>query len=83
MSQSLSGHHSNSEPSLTNRSSNLSSRELEVLKLMVEGQSNPEIAATLHLSLNTVKTHVRSILNKFGVDHRIQAAVCALRQGLI
>lgn len=40
----------------------LSSRELEVLQLITEGHSNPEIAAALHLSPNTVKTHVRSII---------------------
>jgi NarL family two-component system response regulator LiaR len=62
---------------------NLSVRELEVLKLMAEGQSNSEIAAHLYLSHNTVKTHVRGIFNKLGVDHRVQAAVAALRQGLI
>ncbi|MBE9180145.1 response regulator transcription factor [Oculatella sp. LEGE 06141] len=62
---------------------NLSVRELEVLKLMAEGQSNSEIAAHLYLSHNTIKTHVRGIFNKLGVDHRVQAAVVAFRQGLI
>jgi DNA-binding CsgD family transcriptional regulator len=62
---------------------NLSARELEVLKLMAEGQSNSEIAAYLYLSHNTIKTHVRNIFHKLGVDHRVQAAVVALRQGLI
>lgn len=61
----------------------LSVRELEVLKLMAEGQSNAEIAAHLYLSHNTIKTYVRGIFNKLGVDHRVQAAVVALRQGLI
>ncbi|PSB06873.1 hypothetical protein C7B76_28905 [filamentous cyanobacterium CCP2] len=61
----------------------LSVRELEVLKLIAEGQSNFEIAAHLYLSHSTVKTHVRAIFNKLGVDHRVQAAVAALRQGLI
>lgn len=61
----------------------LSSRELEVLKLMAEGQSNSEIAAHLYLSHNTIKTYVRGIFNKLGVDHRVQAVVVALRQGLI
>lgn len=61
----------------------LSQRELEVLKLMVEGQSNPEIAAVLYLSPNTVKTHVRGIMNKLAVDDRVQAAVVALRAGLV
>lgn len=61
----------------------LSQRELEVLKLMVEGLSNPEIAAQLYLSPNTVKTHVRGIMNKLAVDDRVQAAVVALRAGLV
>jgi two-component system, NarL family, response regulator LiaR len=61
----------------------LSKRELEVLNLIVEGYSNPEIARMLYLSPNTIKTHVRSIFNKLGVEHRIQAVVIALRHGLI
>lgn len=61
----------------------LSQRELEVLKLMVEGQSNPEIAAALYLSPNTIKTHVRGIMNKLAVDDRVQAAVVALRAGIV
>jgi two-component system, NarL family, response regulator LiaR len=61
----------------------LSQREMEVLRLMVDGKSNPEIAAVLYLSPNTVKTHVRGIMNKLAVDDRVQAAVVALRSGLI
>ena len=61
----------------------LSQRESEVLKLMVEGYSNPEIAAALYLSPNTIKTHVRGIMNKLAVDDRVQAAVVALRAGLV
>lgn len=61
----------------------LSERELQVLKLMVEGYSNPEIAAELYLSLSTVKTHIRSIMNKLSVDDRVQAAVVALRAGIV
>lgn len=61
----------------------LSRREVEILKFIVEGQSNPEIAQTLHLSLSTVKTHVRNIMNKLAVDDRVQAAVTALRSGLV
>jgi len=61
----------------------LSNRELEVLKLMVDGKSNPEIAAVLYLSPNTVKTHIRGIMNKLAVDDRVQAAVVALRTGLV
>jgi two-component system, NarL family, response regulator LiaR len=61
----------------------LSDRELEVLRLLVEGKSNPEIAAMLYLSLSTVKCHVRSIMDKLAVDDRVQAAVVALRSGLV
>ncbi|NJP10228.1 MAG: response regulator transcription factor [Leptolyngbyaceae cyanobacterium RU_5_1] len=61
----------------------LSQREMDVLKLMVEGYSNPEIAAALYLSPNTVKTHIRGIMNKLAVDDRVQAAVVALRAGLV
>jgi two-component system, NarL family, response regulator LiaR len=62
---------------------NLSEREMEVLELIVEGKSNPQIAKILHLSPNTIKTHVRSIMNKLTVDDRVQAAVVALRSGLL
>ncbi len=61
----------------------LSPREFEVLALIVQGRSNPEIAATLYLSQNTIKTHVRGILNKFGVSDRVQAAVLAVRHQLV
>ncbi len=70
-------------PSPASNIGHLSQRELEVLKLMVEGKSNPEIAAELYLSPNTVKTHIRGIMNKLAVDDRVQAAVVALRSGLV
>ncbi|MBD1938953.1 response regulator transcription factor [Microcoleus sp. FACHB-68] len=70
-------------PTPTGNFAQLSQRELEVLKLMVEGLSNPEIAAHLYLSPNTVKTHVRGIMNKLAVDDRVQAAVVALRAGIV
>ncbi len=60
-----------------------SSRELEVLRFLVEGYSNKQIAATLHLSPNTIKTHVRSLMNKLGVNHRLQIVVLALRHNLV
>ncbi len=72
-----------SPPSPTGNTANLSQREMEVLKLIVEGYSNPEIASKLYLSANTVKTHVRGIMNKLAVDDRVQAAVVALRSGLV
>ncbi|NJP12513.1 MAG: response regulator transcription factor [Leptolyngbyaceae cyanobacterium RU_5_1] len=61
----------------------LSPRELEILKLIIEGQMNPEIAQTLYLSLSTIKSHIRSIMNKLAVDDRVQAAVVALRSVLV
>ncbi|MEL7334440.1 MAG: response regulator transcription factor [Cyanobacteria bacterium J06560_2] len=61
----------------------LSTREMEVLQLIVEGYSNPEIGAQLYLSTNTVKTHVKGIMNKLAVNDRVQAAVVALRSGLV
>lgn len=61
----------------------LSEREIDVLKLIVEGKSNQEIAQALYLSTNTIKTHVRGIMNKLSVDDRVQAAVIALRSGLV
>jgi DNA-binding NarL/FixJ family response regulator len=70
-------------PTHKNDTGQLSSRELEVLKLIVEGRSNPEIAAELYMSLSTVKTHIRSIMNKLAVSDRVQAAVVALRNGLV
>ena len=61
----------------------LSPREMEVLALIVEGLSNQEIADRLIISLATAKTHVRNILNKLAVDDRTQAAVHAMRRGLV
>jgi DNA-binding NarL/FixJ family response regulator len=61
----------------------LSERELDVLKLIVQGKSNHEIGEELYLSINTIKTHVRGIMNKLLVDDRVQAAVIALRSGLV
>lgn len=61
----------------------LSSREREVLKLIAEGCSNQEIAQQLYLSLGTIKSYVRMVLNKLSVDDRVQAAAKAVREGLI
>ncbi len=61
----------------------LTERELEVLQLIVEGSSNAEIAEKLYITVGTVKTHVRNILNKLCADDRTQAAVRALRAGLV
>lgn len=60
-----------------------SSREFEVLQLIAEGWSNREIAQRLHLSPNTVKTHVRNLLNKFGVNRRTQLVAIAITSDLL
>jgi predicted ATPase/DNA-binding CsgD family transcriptional regulator len=60
----------------------LSPREVEVLRLLVEGYSNPEIASTLFISQKTVRNHVTSILAKLSVGSRTAAATFALRHGL-
>jgi len=60
----------------------LTPRELEVLLHIVQGQSNKEIGAALGLSENTVKNHVKMILEKLGVADRTQAATTALQRGL-
>lgn len=61
----------------------LTERELEILELIVAGYSNAEIAQRSYITVGTVKTHVRNILNKLGVDDRTKAAVRALRAGLV
>ncbi len=62
---------------------NLTEREYEVLKLVVDGQSNAEIANTLTISEHTAKAHVCNIIQKLVVDDRTQAAVKAIKEGLV
>jgi DNA-binding NarL/FixJ family response regulator len=61
----------------------LSPREIEVLDLLARGWDNARIAATLYVSLGTVKHHISNILGKLGVENRIQAAVRAVQDGLL
>jgi len=61
----------------------LTEREMEVLGLIVEGLSNPEIAERLYITKATAKAHVHSILQKLCVDDRTQAAVLAMRHGFV
>ncbi|HEX5159670.1 MAG TPA: response regulator transcription factor [Ktedonobacterales bacterium] len=60
----------------------LTEREIEVLRLLAQGQANKEIARTLHIAEKTVKTHVSNILAKLGLQSRTQAALYALRVGI-
>ena len=61
----------------------LSDREIEVLKLIANGTDNAQIAAELHISPKTVKNHISNILMKLQIDNRIQAAVYAVRSGIV
>lgn len=61
----------------------LSNREMEVVRLLVQGNSNGRIAEMLFLSESTVKAHLRSVMTKFEVNDRVQVAVVALRSGLV
>jgi len=68
----------NPEPS----SPKLTDRELDTLRLIARGLGNKEIAGALHISENTVKTHVRHILEKLNLSNRAEAAAYAVRNGL-
>ena len=61
----------------------LSEREIQVLKLIANGKDNAMIAAELHISPKTVKNHISNILMKLQIDNRIQAAVYAVRSGIV
>jgi len=61
----------------------LSEREVQVLLLIAEGLSNPEIGERLFISSSTVKTYVKSLLDKLGVHDRAAAVAEAMRRGLI
>lgn len=61
----------------------LTHREQEVLSLVAQGATDKEIAETLVISIHTVKTHMRNILSKLHLGHRHEAALYALREGLI
>jgi len=61
----------------------LSERELDVLRLIANGKDNAEIAEALHISPKTVKNHISNILMKLQIENRIQAAVYAVRSGIV
>lgn len=66
-----------------NTDTNLTSREKQVLKLIVDGYSNNEIAQKLDVSINTTKAHVCNILQKLAVNDRTQAAIKAIKDNII
>lgn len=67
---------------VTTIASSLSEREQQILQLIAEGKGNSEIAADLYLSPSTVKNRVAEVLEKLGVENRVEAAVYAVRAGL-
>ena len=72
-----------SRSSFKSTHANLTAREYEVLKLVVDGKSNQQIANELNISEHTSKAHVCNIIQKLVVDDRTQAAVKALREGIV
>jgi DNA-binding NarL/FixJ family response regulator len=75
---------SSSSPSIAETiRSELSDREIQVLKLIANGKDNAQIAAELHISPKTVKNHISNILMKLQIENRIQAAVYAVRSGIV
>jgi len=71
------------EPPRPARPQGLSSREVEILEMLVDGAANKQIAARLDIAERTVKAHVTSIFNKLGVDSRTEAVAMALRNDLL
>jgi DNA-binding NarL/FixJ family response regulator len=74
---------SSSEDAAATIRAELSDREIEVLKLIANGQDNAQIARELFISPKTVKNHISNILMKLQIDNRIQAAVYAVRSGIV
>lgn len=62
---------------------NLSPREKEVLRLLSQGKTNKEIATVLTITQDTVKSHLKNILEKLHLENRLQAVAHAVREGLI
>jgi DNA-binding NarL/FixJ family response regulator len=75
--------HEPAEPAPEPVGAQLSERELQVLRLLAAGKDNSEIAQELFISPKTVKNHISSILAKLHIENRIQAAVYAVRSGIV
>jgi DNA-binding NarL/FixJ family response regulator len=73
------------KPAVTpeDQASDLTNREVEILRLVAEGKENSQIAGELYISPKTVKNHVASILGKLSIENRVQAAVFAVRTGIV
>lgn len=71
------------QPGAPRNDYNLTEREFEVLRLLVKGLKNPEIASALVISRSTVGFHVSSIIAKLGVSNRLEASVVAVREKLV
>jgi NarL family two-component system response regulator YdfI len=67
----------------TSGATDLTEREIQVLRLIVRGAQNKEIAAQLNITERTVKAHLASIFNRLGVNSRTEAAAVAVRMGLV
>ena len=70
------------QQAISNRLNSLTSREMELLPLVIAGHSNKEIARKLDVAESTVKIHLQSILKKLGVHNRVQAAIYAVEHGI-
>jgi DNA-binding NarL/FixJ family response regulator len=70
-------------PDVADRLPRLTKREREILRLLADGKDNADIGRELYISPSTVKNHISAILAKLGVHNRIQAAVYAVRRGLV
>jgi two-component system response regulator NreC len=78
MSQSSRSHRNSGADSYTN----LTQREKEVLAMIAQGQTNKAIGSALNISANTVRAHVRCLMQKLSLDNRTQLAVHGLKEGL-
>jgi two-component system, NarL family, response regulator DegU len=65
------------------QAADLTTREVEILRLVAEGKENSQIAGELYISPKTVKNHVANILGKLSIENRVQAAVFAIRTGIV
>ena len=81
--RSLAARHASAGARTSTRVEDLTPRELQILRLMARGRSNGEIAHELFLGLQTVKTHVSSLLRKLGARDRTQAVLSAVRIGIV